>query len=63
MRATYYELQGARALARKETDLDERDLGDSAILAKTEYSVISTGTELAAWTALRRFGRRRSIRG
>lgn len=48
MKSIIYELEAPYKLIQKEVELDE-SLASSEILAETEYSVISTGTELAAW--------------
>ncbi len=49
MKAIVYELQSPGTLLRREQELDERSLGPDDILAETLFSVVSTGTELAAW--------------
>jgi 2-desacetyl-2-hydroxyethyl bacteriochlorophyllide A dehydrogenase len=49
MRAVYYQLVGPGDVRRVETTLDPEALGPADVLAETEYSVVSPGTELAAW--------------
>ncbi|MEQ1760502.1 MAG: zinc-binding dehydrogenase, partial [Vicinamibacterales bacterium] len=48
MKASYYELQGPRTLRLEEEELGEC-LQSGELLARTEFSAISTGTEIAAW--------------
>src|SRR5438045_3486196 len=49
MKSILYELQSPGLLMKKEVELDDRNLGPSHVLAETRYSVVSTGTEIAAW--------------
>jgi 2-desacetyl-2-hydroxyethyl bacteriochlorophyllide A dehydrogenase len=49
MKSIVYELEAPRSLIQKMAELDEATLAPSAILAQTEFSAISTGTEIAAW--------------
>lgn len=49
MKAIVYELTAPRTLARRESELDEDVLAPDQILAATEFSLVSPGTELAAW--------------
>ena len=46
----YYELLGPRNLVKKEILI--RDLADKSIQAETVYSLVSPGTEIAAWKGL-----------
>lgn len=50
MKAIVYELTAPRTLVASEQTLDCGDLEPLALVAATEFSVVSTGTELAAWT-------------
>ncbi|WP_343583690.1 hypothetical protein [Herbaspirillum sp.] len=45
-----YSLEGPYSLSLEEKDLDLASIPDGHIFAKTLYSAISTGTELAAWS-------------
>lgn len=47
--STVYQLIEPYKLIKEETKLDVKHLPDNAIFAYTEYTVISKGTELAAW--------------
>jgi D-arabinose 1-dehydrogenase-like Zn-dependent alcohol dehydrogenase len=49
MKSILYELESPYCLIKKEVDLDEDTLGDEFVLAKTVFSAVSTGTEIAAW--------------
>jgi 2-desacetyl-2-hydroxyethyl bacteriochlorophyllide A dehydrogenase len=49
MKSVIYELTSPGVLTHKELELDENNLRENEIVAKTEYSAISTGTEIAAW--------------
>ena len=49
MKSIVYELDAPRSLKQRTLDLDESTLAPTAILAQTEFSVVSTGTEIAAW--------------
>jgi threonine dehydrogenase-like Zn-dependent dehydrogenase len=49
VKAFYYELETPGALRQVETTLDPAGLGPTEVLAETEYTVVSPGTELAAW--------------
>jgi len=49
MKSIVYELASPYTLTQKELEIDDGGLGASGILAATEYSVVSTGTEIAAW--------------
>jgi D-arabinose 1-dehydrogenase-like Zn-dependent alcohol dehydrogenase len=49
MKATVYELTAPRTLVRFEADISERALAPNEIVATTEFTVVSPGTELAAW--------------
>lgn len=48
MKCVVYELKSPRELCQVEVAVDE-NLGPTQVLAKTCYTAISTGTELAAW--------------
>ena len=50
MIARVYELTAPRTLELREVPLDVTPLGDGEILAATEYTAVSPGTELAAWS-------------
>lgn len=45
-----YELSAPRVLIAKEQLIDGSNLNSESVIAKTLFSAISTGTELAAWT-------------
>lgn len=47
--ATVYSLVGPRDLIFEEKKIDAAAVGSRAVIAKTVFSAISTGTELAAW--------------
>ena len=49
MNCVVYELEGPRALVPRQSRLDLEQLGPSEVGARTVYSVVSPGTELAAW--------------
>jgi len=49
VKSIVYQLESPYTLTKKECELDDRGLGPSDIYAETEYSVVSTGTEIAAW--------------
>jgi threonine dehydrogenase-like Zn-dependent dehydrogenase len=49
MKAQYYELTAPQLLTLPELELDTSRLGADKILATTQFSVVSPGTELAAW--------------
>lgn len=48
MKASYYELRGPRDLHLRENELSDT-LPPGELLARTEFSAVSAGTELAAW--------------
>lgn len=50
MKSLIYELSAPRLLVLKEGLVDESGLDAESVIAKTSFSAISTGTELAAWT-------------
>jgi threonine dehydrogenase-like Zn-dependent dehydrogenase len=52
MKSTVYELTAPLTLGRCEVELNEHALAASAILARTQFTAVSTGTELAAWLGL-----------
>src|SRR3990167_7362260 len=49
MKYFYYELDSPFNLVKRELDLGNRSLGVNEIYAETEFTAISTGTEVAAW--------------
>lgn len=49
MDSIFYELDAPLTLTQKKKNIDLNNLGENEIIAETVYSVISTGTEIAAW--------------
>lgn len=49
MKSIVYEITAPYKLVEKEMELRESELGPTNVLAETEYTMISTGTEIAAW--------------
>lgn len=49
MKSVVYELDAPRSLKRATRELDPNALQPGELYAETEFSVVSTGTELAAW--------------
>ncbi|MBI4523171.1 MAG: zinc-binding dehydrogenase [Deltaproteobacteria bacterium] len=49
MKSIVYELESPYTLVQKQLDLDDYRLASCDIVAETEYTAVSTGTEIAAW--------------
>jgi threonine dehydrogenase-like Zn-dependent dehydrogenase len=52
MKAIYAVIPEKEVIQILEEDIDEKDLGETQILVEAEASIVSAGTELAAFTAL-----------
>jgi len=49
MDSIFYELDAPFTLTQKKKNLTQQMLGENEIFSETQYTVISTGTEIAAW--------------